>query len=159
MKTAIEIAEAVRARRVTATTVMEECLAEIAIKNDRVNAFVFIDEGLALARAAEIDRRIAAGVDPGPLAGVPFGIKDLRDRCEGMPCTRGSLFFRDAPPAARDTVHVAKLRAAGAVPVGMVASAEFGMDGVTHTSSSAPPAIPGTSRARHRDRAVDRPPR
>ena len=133
MRTAIEIVEAVRARRTSAVAVMEECLAEIAAKNERVNAFVFVDEALALERAAAVDRALEDGRDPGPLAGVPFGIKDLRDRCEGMPTTRGSLFFRDAPPSERDSVHVARLRAAGAVPVGMVASAEFGMDGVTHT--------------------------
>jgi aspartyl-tRNA(Asn)/glutamyl-tRNA(Gln) amidotransferase subunit A len=133
VKTAIEIVEAVRARRTSAVAVMEECLAEIAAKNKRVNAFVFVDEALALERAAAVDRALEDGRDPGPLAGVPFGIKDLRDRCEGMPTTKGSLFFRDAPRSERDSVHVARLRAAGAVPVGMVASAEFGMDGVTHT--------------------------
>jgi aspartyl-tRNA(Asn)/glutamyl-tRNA(Gln) amidotransferase subunit A len=112
---------------------MEECLAAIAATNPRVNAFVFVDPALARSRAEEVDRRRARGIDPGALAGVPFGIKDLRDRCEGMPCTKGSLFFRDSAKETRDTVHVARLRAAGAVPVGMVASAELGMDGVTHT--------------------------
>jgi aspartyl-tRNA(Asn)/glutamyl-tRNA(Gln) amidotransferase subunit A len=133
VRTAIEIAESVRARRVSATAVMEECLREIAVKNERVNAFVFVDEGLALERAATIDRLLDSGRDPGPLAGVPFGIKDLRDRCEGMPTTRGSLFHVNDPKSSHDSVHVARLRAAGAVPVGMVASSEFGMDGVTHT--------------------------
>jgi aspartyl-tRNA(Asn)/glutamyl-tRNA(Gln) amidotransferase subunit A len=133
VRTAIEIVEAIRARRTSAVAVMEECLAEIAAKNERVNAFVFVDEALALERAAAVDRALEDGRDAGTLAGVPFGIKDLRDRCEGMPTTKGSFFFRDAPPSERDSVHVARLRAAGAVPVGMVASAEFGMDGVTHT--------------------------
>ncbi len=68
---------------------------------------------------------MAAGRDPGPFAGVPIGVKDLED-CAGMPTTHGSLVYKGAPPAARDSLHVARLRAAGAVPIGKTAAPEFG---------------------------------
>ena len=66
----------------------------------------------------------------GPLAGVPFGVKDLED-CAGMPTTRGSRWYADAPPADRDDIHVARFRAAGAIPVGKTAAPEFGAFGYT----------------------------
>src|SRR5262245_13672825 len=117
-----------RARDVT-----ETALATIHARNPGVNAFVLVDEAGARAAAQEIDRRIAAGEDPGPLAGVPIGVKDMRDDCRGLPTRNGSLLSADAHPALADTEHIARLRAAGAVIVGKTATAEFGLDGVTHT--------------------------
>ena len=60
-----------------------------------------------------------------PLAGVPFGVKDL-EHCAGMPTTFGSRWFLDAPPVAHDEIHVERLRAAGAIPIGKTATPEFG---------------------------------
>lgn len=127
-------AEAVRSKRVSAKRLVAQCLADIADKNAAINAFVFLDADGALRRAAEIDRMIAAGDDPGPLAGVPFGVKDLED-CEGMPTTKGSVFFKDSGPAAHDSTHVTRLKRHGAIAIGKVAAAEFGIDGVTHTKA------------------------
>ena len=59
--------------------------------------------------------RCARGEDPGPLAGVPFGVKDLED-CAGLPTSHGSLLFTGRPPVDEDSIHVGRLRAAGAVP-------------------------------------------
>src|SRR5207245_1098205 len=59
------------------------------------------------------------------LAGVPFGVKDL-ENCAGMPTSYGSLLFEGRPPVAQDSIHVRRLRAAGAVPVGKTATPEFG---------------------------------
>src|SRR3712207_8433321 len=70
---------------------------------------------------------------PGPLAGVPFGVKDLED-CAGMPTGRGSLLYSGRPPVAADSAHVARLRAAGAVPLGKTATPEFGSRSGEHTS-------------------------
>src|SRR5687767_11678631 len=117
MRTVIEIAEAVRRGELKAVEVLDECLAAIDAKNPALNAFVHIDADLARDAADAVDGAIAAGRDPGPLAGVPFGVKDLED-CAGMPTTEGSLWYKDRGPAAEDSVHVARLRAAGAVPVG-----------------------------------------
>ena len=133
MRTVVETAEAVQGGRLTAAQAVEECLAQIARSNPRVNAFVYLDADGARAQARAIDERIARGEPVGPLAGVPFGVKDIRESCAGMPRRNGSLFHMDDPPEARDSVFIARLRAAGAIPVGKVATAEFGMDGVTHT--------------------------
>ncbi len=84
-------------------------------------------------RAADaIDDMIARGVDPGPLAGVPIGVKD-NEPVDGMPTRRGSLLYKDAQPETADSVHIARLRRAGAIPIGKVAMSELGLDGVTHT--------------------------
>ncbi len=75
-------------------------------------------------------KRWPAGETLGPLAGVPFGVKDLED-CAGMPTTRGSRWYADAPPATRDDIHVERFRAAGAIPIGKTATPEFGAFGYT----------------------------
>ena len=114
-ETAIEIAEAVRAGERRAVDVLEECLAEVAAGNEALNAFVHVDEGLARQAAEAVDAAVARGEDPGPFAGVPFGVKDLDD-CAGMPTTHGSLLYKGRGPVERDSIHVARLRAAGGVP-------------------------------------------
>jgi aspartyl-tRNA(Asn)/glutamyl-tRNA(Gln) amidotransferase subunit A len=65
---------------------------------------------------------------------VPFGVKDLED-CAGMPTSHGSLLYKGRPPVAEDSIHVARLRAAGAVPVGKTAAPEFGADCYTSTKA------------------------
>ena len=94
----------------SARQVIETCLAEIERRNDAVNAFVYLDAAAALAAADRLDRRIAAGKNPGNLAGVPFGIKDLRDRCTGMPTRNGSLFTADAPKDNVDSPQITRLK-------------------------------------------------
>ena len=131
--TIVELAEAVHSGKRSAVETTQYALDNIKKHNEAVNAFVYLDEGNALNRAREIDQQIAKGIDPGPLAGVPFGIKDLKDTCIGMPTRNGSLFYQDAPAALEDTIHIKRLKEAGAIPLGKVATAEFGMDGVTHT--------------------------
>ena len=133
MKTVVDIAQAVRAGRLRARIVVDDCLNAIERRNGRVNAFVHLDAAGARRHAAEIDRKVARGEDPGLLAGVAFGVKDIRESCAGMPRRNGSLFHKDDPPELRDSVFIARLRVAGAIPLGKVATAEFGMDGVTHT--------------------------
>ncbi|MFP3900715.1 MAG: amidase [Acidimicrobiia bacterium] len=129
---AIDIAESVRRGERRATEVLEEVLAAIAAGNDRLGAFVHVAEPLARAAAEAVDAEVAAGRDPGPFAGVPIGVKDLED-CAGMPTTFGSLAYAGRGPVAADSVHVARLRAAGAVPVGKTAAPEFGTLNFTKT--------------------------
>jgi aspartyl-tRNA(Asn)/glutamyl-tRNA(Gln) amidotransferase subunit A len=133
MKSVVQIASLVGERRMTAVAMVEQCVREIERKNDGVNAFVYQDPAAALRQAEEIDRSIGRGAKPGALAGVPFGVKDIRESVAGMPRRNGSLFHRDDPPETSDSVFIARLRAAGAIPLGKVSTAEFGMDGVTHT--------------------------
>lgn len=114
--------------------VLDECLSRIEQANPGLNAFVVVDADLARREAARVDEAVARGDDPGPLAGVPFGVKDLED-CAGLPTSHGSLLYKDRPPVAADSPHVARLRAAGAVPVGKTAAPEFGS--VAYTSTKA----------------------
>ena len=130
MRTAVETAEQVRKGALKATDRIKEALDAIEKHNGAINAFIRVDAEGALARAHEIDQAVAAGEDPGPLAGVPLGEKDM-EACKGFPITQGSWFLKDNPPEKADSRHVARLRAAGAVIVGITAASEFGMDSAT----------------------------
>jgi aspartyl-tRNA(Asn)/glutamyl-tRNA(Gln) amidotransferase subunit A len=132
MRTVVEIADAVRRGDVKAVEVLDECLAAVEECNPALNAFVHVDADLAHQAAERVDALLAAGEDPGLLAGVPFGVKDLED-CAGMPTTYGSLLFKGREAAGRDSIHVARLRAAGAVPIGKTATPEFGSAFFTST--------------------------
>ena len=132
---AIEVAEAVRAGERTAVEVLQEALEGIRGRDGELNAWVVVDEDLAHEDAARVDAEVAAGRDPGPLAGVPIGVKDLED-CAGLPTRHGSLLYAEHPPAAADSLHVARLRAAGAVPVGKTTAPEFGTLNFTHTKAT-----------------------
>ncbi|ODT88366.1 amidase family protein [Phenylobacterium sp. SCN 70-31] len=132
MRDAAETAELVRRGDLSAVARVQEALDAIARSNAALNAFIRVDAEGALREAEMIDRRVARGEDPGLLAGVPVGVKDM-EACKGFPITQGSWFLRDAAPEVADSRHVARLRAAGAVMIGMTASAEFGMDSATNT--------------------------
>jgi aspartyl-tRNA(Asn)/glutamyl-tRNA(Gln) amidotransferase subunit A len=132
--TAIEIADAVRSGERSAREVLDTYLARIDAGNETLNAFVHLDADLAQAAASRVDEQVAAGQDPGPFAGVPFGVKDLED-CADMPTSYGSLPFMGRGPVAADSVHVARLRRAGAVPVGKTAAPEFGTLNFTKTKA------------------------
>jgi aspartyl-tRNA(Asn)/glutamyl-tRNA(Gln) amidotransferase subunit A len=130
--TARDIAESVRRKERTAVEVLDECLAAVDATNPALNAFVHLDRDAARLSAEAVDALVAAGKDPGALAGVPFGVKDLED-CAGMPTSYGSLLFKGRPPVAADSVHVGRMRAAGGVPVGKTATPEFGAVALTDT--------------------------
>jgi aspartyl-tRNA(Asn)/glutamyl-tRNA(Gln) amidotransferase subunit A len=131
-QTAIEVAESVRRGERRAVEVLDDALAAIAAGNDRLGAFVHVDEGLARKAAEAVDAAVDAGRDPGPFAGVPIGVKDLED-CAGMPTTQGSLLYAGRGPVDADSLHLARLRASGAVPVGKTAAPEFGTLNFTKT--------------------------
>jgi aspartyl-tRNA(Asn)/glutamyl-tRNA(Gln) amidotransferase subunit A len=132
MSSAVEIAESVRRKERRATEVLEDCLGAIDAVNPTLNAFVHLDRDAARLSAEAVDAVVDAGGDPGPLAGVPFGVKDLED-CAGMPTSYGSMLFKGRPPVGADSVHVGWMRAAGAVPVGKTATPEFGAVALTDT--------------------------
>jgi aspartyl-tRNA(Asn)/glutamyl-tRNA(Gln) amidotransferase subunit A len=132
MRTVIETASLVRRGEMKASEALDETLAAIERHNPELNAFIHLDGERARVSADRVDQAVARGEDPGPLAGVPFGVKDLDD-CEGMPTTKGSLWFKDSPSAAFDAIHVARFRGAGAVPVGKTAVPEFGTWAYTAT--------------------------
>lgn len=126
-----ELAAAVREGRASARELAERALARIAAIDPQVNAIAAVrpaDE--VLAEATGVDEKARRGADPGPLAGVPFLVKDVHD-LTGMPTRIGSLLLADAPPAAVDSRAVARLRAAGAVPVAKSTVPEFCFEGFT----------------------------
>jgi aspartyl-tRNA(Asn)/glutamyl-tRNA(Gln) amidotransferase subunit A len=132
LMSAVEIATAVRAGRLSAREAVADAIARIGARDGAINAFVFTDPESALTQARAIDDTIARGQDPGLLAGVPFAVKDM-EMARGMPTRQGSLLLANAAPEWEDCANVARLRAAGAVCLGKLATAEFGLDGVTHT--------------------------
>ena len=117
---------------------MQRALATIDRLDGTVHAFVAVDADRALADAEEIDRRIAAGEEVGPLAGVPLAVKDVEDAV-GFPTSQGSALHAGAPPAEHDSEHVARLRAAGCVVVGKTNTPEFGWQADTSNQVFPPP--------------------
>ena len=102
-ETAIEIAEAVRAGERTAVEVLDECLADGGRRQRARSTPSSTSTRAWRAPAAEaVDAAVARGEDPGPFAGVPFGVKDLDD-CAGMPTSHGSLLYKGRGPVERPT--------------------------------------------------------
>lgn len=130
MGTVVTIADSVRFRRKSALEVLAGCRRSVERVNDLLNAFTHLDWAQAERCAARIDAEIERGGDPGILAGVPFGVKDT-ENCAGMPTSHGSLAFKDAPPEVKDDPNIARLRRAGAVPVGKTATPEFALHSIT----------------------------
>lgn len=120
-----ELARLVSAGLVSATEVVADHLDRIAALNPQLNAFVHVATEAALADAAAVDAARARGERLGPLAGVPFSVKDVIS-VAGMPFTAGSralaghLGTEDAP-------SVARLRAAGAICLGKTNTPEFAL--------------------------------
>ena len=111
-----------------ATDVVTETLERMAAHDASINAVVTTDSADSLRQAEAVERRLSAGERP-PLAGVPVVVKDAI-WVEGWRVTQGSRLFADFR-APRDNVAVARLRAAGAIVVGMANMSEFGCKGVT----------------------------
>ena len=126
----VDLASQVRSGKVTAAELVDHSLAQVAAHNGTGNAFVAVDEGRARAAAAAVDATVAAGQDPGPLAGIPLGVKDLEDAA-GYVTTHGSAAHAARPPAAEDSVLVARLVAAGCVVVGKTNTPELGWKAAT----------------------------
>jgi amidase len=101
---------------VSAVEMVDAHLRQIERVNPCLNAVVEVLDNTARKAAADVDRKRAQGAMLGPLAGVPFSIKDSIE-VEGTVCTAGTFGRRSAAPAVEDAVLVARLRAAGAIPI------------------------------------------
>jgi AtzE family amidohydrolase len=141
MTSATTLAAAIRARRRSAAEVTEAALSAIAAGNPALNAFTDITADRARAEAASVDAAIAAGRDPGPLAGVPVAVKNLFD-VAGLPTRAGSRINRDLPAATRDAFALRRLRAAGAVLVGATNMDEYAFGFTTENSHDGPARNP-----------------
>jgi aspartyl-tRNA(Asn)/glutamyl-tRNA(Gln) amidotransferase subunit A len=109
-----EIAAAVAEGRISATAVVSDALSRIAARN-------------GVLKAQAIDAAHAEGRPVGPLAGVPFAVKNLFD-VEGLSTLAGSKINRSYAPAARDATLITRLEAAGAVLVGALNMGEYAYD-------------------------------
>jgi len=124
---ALDIARAVASGETSAVAVVEATLARIATLNPLLNAFTAVTAARARKRAAALDARRAAGDRLGPLAGVPFAVKNLFD-VAGLSTRAGSRINRERPPAEKDAPLIARLEAAGAVLVGALNMGEYAYD-------------------------------
>ncbi|WP_419164849.1 amidase [Candidatus Palauibacter sp.] len=123
-----EQARRIRAGEMTAAELLGACLARVERHNGELNAVVTLNPA-AKAEAAAVDASLAAGEDPGPLAGIVVGIKDVTETA-GLRTTYGSPLFEDHVPE-RDAVVVRRLRDAGAVVLGKTNTPEFAAGGNT----------------------------
>ena len=112
-----EILRAYRGREVSPVEYLEHVLARIEEHNPAINAFFHVDAEAARAQAKESERRWQRGSPAGPLDGIPFSLKD-NIATRGMPSPLGLKVKANAPPAQADAPVVARLREAGAIPIG-----------------------------------------
>ena len=112
----VEAGHRLRAGKVTSEALTEACLANIEARNDALRAFITVTAGEARQSARRSDAELAAGVDRGPLHGIPIALKDLI--APGRHADNGRLARGAIHPKTSDAVVTERLRAAGAVLVG-----------------------------------------
>ena len=139
--TASEIARAVASRKMSALEATEAALARIARRDAILNSFTDVVAERARTRARAVDAAIAAGKSVGPLAGVPFAVKNLFD-VKGLATRAGSKINRDSPPASRDATLIEKLENAGAVLIGALNMGEYAYDFTGENSHDGPSRNP-----------------
>jgi amidase len=125
---ATELRRRVASGELSPVELLDACLGQIDRHNGRINAVVTLDE-TAHEQAHDLERRLAAGEDPGPLCGLPVGIKDTTP-VAGLRTTYGSRLYADHVPR-EDALVVSRLRAAGAVILGKTNTPEFAAGGNT----------------------------
>lgn len=134
--TAARLGEKLAGGELTATQATQAHLERIEAVDGAVHAFLHVAPEKALAAAAEIDRRRAAGEKLGPLAGVPIAIKDVLVTTD-MPSTSGSRIL-EGYMSPYDATVVARVREAGMIPLGKTNMDEFAMGSSTEHSAYGP---------------------
>ncbi len=135
-RTASELAGAIAAGELSSAEVTQAHLDRIAAVEPQIHAFLYVDGDRALAAAAAVDARIAAGERLGPLAGVPLGLKDVLTQT-GAPTTAGSKILEGWHPPYNATV-TQRLLDAGIVILGKTNMDEFAMGSSTENSAYGP---------------------
>jgi 1-carboxybiuret hydrolase len=125
--TAGHLAAEVTAGRLRALEIVEVTLARIRARDPLLNSFTAVTEQRARERARALDEARASGKPLGPLAGVPFAVKNLFD-IAGLPTIAGSKINREKEPARRDAALIERLEHAGAVLVGALNMGEYAYD-------------------------------
>ena len=134
---AYAIARQVRTGAVTASAVAEQALARIEAGDAAINSFTSVLPERARADARRVDALVAAGRDPGPLAGVPYAVKNLFD-VAGEVTVAGSRISAGDQPASEDASAIASLRDTGAVLVGALNMDEYAYGFTTENTHYAP---------------------
>ncbi len=143
-----ELADDLAAGRTSSRALVEQCLARIdASGGQGGTVFTLVDRAGALAAADEIDALRRAGRAPSRYAGIPVSIKDLFDVAGQV--TRAASVALDGPPAAADAPAVARLRAAGFVPIGRANMTEFAFSGLGLNPHYGTPLSPWRRDERH----------
>jgi aspartyl-tRNA(Asn)/glutamyl-tRNA(Gln) amidotransferase subunit A len=122
-----EMGRMLRAGTVTAETLARDALARIASRDSSLNAFLLVTEERALADAHRADGELRAGHDRGPFHGIPYALKDIYDTA-GIRTTCHSKLRIDNVPK-EDSVAAGRLRDAGGVLLGKLATHEFAIGG------------------------------
>jgi amidase/aspartyl-tRNA(Asn)/glutamyl-tRNA(Gln) amidotransferase subunit A len=138
---ATSIALAVRTRKRSAREIISATLETIQCYDGQLNCFTKVLEQEALAQADATDALIAAGQDPGPLAGVPFAVKNLFD-ISGVTTIAGSKIHAEHAPAEKDAAVVERLKAAGANLVGALNMDEYAYGFTTENTHYGPTRNP-----------------
>src|SRR4051795_4162782 len=125
--TIAEAARLIETRELSPVELLDSRLDRIARLDDRLHSFIRVLSDSARAEAKAAEAEIAAGKYRGPLHGIPIGLKDIYETA-GVPTTGHSKVMQDHVPKA-DAFSVARLRAAGAVVVGKLATHEFAFGG------------------------------
>ena len=137
---ATDIASAV-GRGQSALAIVDAALQRITEKNKALNAFTSVVADRARTKARAIDQARTDGKSLGPLAGVPFAVKNLFD-VKGIATVAGSKINRDLPPATRDATLIERLEAAGAILVGALNMGEYAYDFTGENSHDGPSRNP-----------------
>ncbi|MBU0516569.1 MAG: amidase [Proteobacteria bacterium] len=137
-------ARLIRGEKLSAQELVRSCLERIAALDPMTHAWVHLDQPRSLARAKRIDEELARGRDPGVLAGIPVGIKDIFNT-EDMPTEMGSPLWKNYR-SGNDARVVFDLREEGAIILGKTVTAEFAVHTPGLTANPHDPAYgPGTS--------------
>lgn len=138
---ALEIAAHVRSGRASAREVTEAALARIEREDSKFNSFTEVTAERARSEADAVDLRVKNGEPLGPLAGVPYAVKNLFD-VRGLTTRAGSKINRELPPAAADATLIQRLATSGAVLVGTLNMDEYAYGFTTENSHDGPTRNP-----------------
>ena len=132
-QTATEIAAEVKAGVHSAVDVAKCALSQVAARDPELNCFTGGLRDRALEMAEAVDDKLRRGIDPGPLAGVPFAVKNLFD-IEGVITLAGSVIEASKPAAVANATLITRMEAAGAVLLGALNMDEYAYGFTTENS-------------------------